>query len=74
MGMNICRFSSSLGRKGARSSSGGLTSVPSGRRLALLLGSQTWRVSVKISTNTGPYWASAASTAAFISALLWAQA
>ena len=38
-GINICCSSSSRGRNGARSSSGGLTSVPSGRRLVALFGS-----------------------------------
>ena len=70
--MNICFSSSSRGRKGARSSNGGLTSVPSGRRLVLLLGSQTCLVSVKISQKAGPSSASIVSTACFISALLWA--
>ena len=42
-------LNSSLGRNGARSSRGGLTSVPSGSLFVLLLGSHTWSVSVKIS-------------------------
>ena len=45
----MLRSSSSRGRKGARSSSGGLTSVPSGSRLVLDFGSHTWVVLVKIS-------------------------
>ena len=47
-------FNSSLGRNGAKSSSGGLTSVPSSNLLVLLLGSHTCLVSVNISQNTGP--------------------
>ena len=44
-------FNSSLGKKGAKSSSGGLTSEPSSNRFVLLFGSQTCSVSVKISVN-----------------------
>ena len=45
--------SSSLGKKGAKSSSGGLDKVPSGLRLAELFGSHTCTVSVNTSQIIG---------------------
>ena len=54
---------SSSGRKGVRSSSGGLTMVPSGSRFPEDFGSKFWSVSTKASQMTGPSMASASSMA-----------
>ena len=54
---------SSSGRKGTRSSSGGLTMVPSGIRFPEDFGSKFWSVSTNISQITGPSVARADSMA-----------